>query len=262
MSFVVSLFMFYSSLQAQTAFQLIKTIEMEADFFTTDNQSNIYVVKANELTKLDKTGKLLYKYSTNNFGNITFVDASNMLKIVVFYRNYLQAVFLDNTLSLNGEPISFEKLGFVQTQLVCSSHNSGMWIYDQQNLQLLRLDQNFATTQQTGNLAALLSITIQPDQLMEYDNKVYLNNPSTGILVFDIYGTYYKTIPAKNVKQFQPIGDWVYYNKDTTIKAYNLKTADETTFEIPLSAFKNFRLEINTLILQTQDSIQVYAPSE
>ena len=259
---VLSLFLLYSSLQAQTTFQLIKTIEMEADFFTTDNQCNVYVIKGNELTKFDKTGKLLYKYSNNNFGNITFVDASNMLKIVVFYRNYLQAVFLDNTLSLNGEPISFEKLGFVQTQLICSSHNSGMWIYDQQNLQLLRLDQNFQITQQTGNLAALLSITIQPDQLMEYDNKVYLNNPATGILVFDIYGTYYKTIPAKHVKQFQPIGDWVYYNADTTIKAYNLKTADEITFETPLSVFKNFRLEMNILTLQTKDSIQLYAPAE
>ncbi len=259
---VIWLLIVCNTLHAQTAFQLIKTIKIQADFFTTDNQSSIYAVKGIELTKFDKTGKLLYRYSDNNFGNITSVDASNMLKIVVFYGTYLQAVFLDNTLSLNGEPISFEKLGFVQTQLVCSSHNSGLWIYDQQNMQLLRFDQNLGITQQTGNLSALLQIEMLPDLLMEYDNKVYLNNPTTGILVFDSYGTYYKTIPAKNVKRFQPIGDWVYYNVDTTIKAYNIKAADEITYEAPLSSFKNFRLEMNTLFLQTKDEIQVYIPAE
>ncbi|HSH65794.1 MAG TPA: hypothetical protein VLB84_08355, partial [Bacteroidia bacterium] len=129
--FILSLFTFMRLVAQDTSrFELITTIQTNADFFTTDNQSNIYTVKANVLTKFDKTGKLLYKYSNKNFGDITFVDASNMLKILIFYRNYLLAVFLDNTLSMNGEPISFDKLGFLQTQLICASHNNGMWIYD------------------------------------------------------------------------------------------------------------------------------------
>jgi hypothetical protein len=260
---VIMLFGFYAPVSAQSnAFQLLNTIETTADFFTTDNQSNIYAVKANELTKFDKTGKLLYKYSTNNFGDITFVDASNMLRILVFYKNYLQIVFLDNTLSQNGDPISFDKLGFIQAQLICSSHNSGMWIYDQQNMELVRIDQNLERTQQTGNLSVLLNVPMKPDYLIEYDNKVYLNNPGTGILVFDIYGTYYKTIPVKNVKQFQPFGNLVYYNTGNQIKAYNLKTADETEFEIPVAEFKNFRLEVGVLTLQTNETIQLYTPAQ
>lgn len=253
-------FSFTSIAQDTSRFELVKVITADIDFFTTDNQSNIYTVKENILTKYDKTGRLLYKYSNKNFGNITFVDASNMLKILVFYRNYLQAVFLDNTLSMNGDPISFDKLNLIQAQLICSSHNSGMWIYDQQNLELVRVDQNLERTQQTGNLAALLGISMQPDYLIEYDNKVYLNNPGTGILVFDIYGTYYKTIPVKNAKQFQPFGNLVYYTTGHEIKAYDLRTADELAFEIPLTEFKNFRLEMGVLALQTNDNIQLFAP--
>jgi hypothetical protein len=169
--------------QDTTRFELVNEIHSDIDFFTTDNQANIYTIKANVLTKYDKTGKLLYKYSNKNFGDISFVDAANMLKILVFYMNYLQAVFLDNTLSMNGEPISFDKLNFIQAQLICSSHNNGMWIYDQQNLDLVRINQNLERIQQTGNLGALLGIEMHPDHLMEYDNKVYLNNPGTGILV-------------------------------------------------------------------------------
>lgn len=248
--------------QDSSKFELLTSIQTDADFFTTDNQSNIYVVKANVLTKFDKTGKQLYKYSDKNFGNISFVDASNMLKILVFYRNYLLCIFLDNTLSLNGEPISFDKIGFIQAQLICSSHNNGLWIYDQQNLELVRVGQNLERTQQTGNLAALLSINLHPDYLIEYDNKVYLNNPETGILIFDIYGTYYKTIPVKNIKQFQPFGNQVYYNTGNEMKAYNLQTADESQFEMPLREFKNFRLEMGILTLQTTEGIQLYTAAK
>jgi len=244
---------------AQSNFKLITTINVESDFFTTDNQSNFYTVKADELSKFDKTGKLLYKYSNKSFGNIDFVDASNMLRLLVFYKNFSQVVFLDNTLSLNGEPISLDKIGFQQAQLVCSSHNSGLWIYNQQNLELVRIDQSLEKTQQTGNLNLLLNIDLQPHYLLEYDNKVYLNNPSTGILIFDIYGTYFKTIPIKNLQQFQPIGDWIYYISDNKVKAYNTKTTDESQFEMPEREFKNFRLEMGALFLQTGKSISIYS---
>lgn len=250
--------LFSTSGIAQSNFKLITTIGVEADFYTTDNQSNIYVVKSNELTKYDKTGKLLYKYSNKNLGNIDIVDASNMLRLLVFYKNFSQIVFLDNTLSLNGEPISLDKMGFQQAQLVCSSHDNGLWLYNQQNMELLRIDQTLEKTQQSGNLNVLLNVDLQPNFLLEYGNKVYLNNPSTGILIFDIYGTYYKAIPIKNVQHFQPIGDWIYFMSNSKVKAYNTKTTDEVEFQTPPTEFQNFRLEMGVLILQSAKAISIY----
>lgn len=247
---------------AQTNYKLVKAIEMEIDFFTTDNQSNSYVVKGNELSKFDKTGKLLYKYSNKNLGNIDFVDATNMLRVLVFYKNFSQVVFLDNTLSLNTEPVSFDRLGYQQVQLACSSHNSGIWIYDQQNFELIRMSQTYEKTQQTGNINLLINIPLQPNYLLEYDNKLYLNNPNTGILVFDIYGTYYKTIPVKNTEKIQAIGDWVYFKSGNEVKSYNLKTTEEIEFKMPLSSFNNFRLESKTLFIQTDKGISIYTEKE
>lgn len=254
----ITLYLLHFTSFAQINFNIVTTIDVQADFFTSDNQGNVYVVRANELTKYDKKGKLLYKYSNKNFGNIDFVDASNMLRLLVFYKNFSQIVFLDNTLSLNGESVSLDKIGFQQTQLVCSSHNSGLWLYDQQNLELVRLDQTLEKIQQTGNLSLLLNVDMQPNYLMEYDNKVYLNNPSTGILIFDIYGTYYKTIPIKMVKSFQPIGDLIYFISDNKVKAYNIKTTEELEFETPSAEFQNFRLEMGVLFLQAPKAISVY----
>jgi hypothetical protein len=244
---------------SQSEFKLIATIDIEADFFTSDNQSNVYVVKGDELKKYNKAGKLLYKYSNKNFGNIDFVDASNMMRLLIFYKNFLQVVFLDNTLSLDGDPISLDQMELQQTQLVCSSFNNGIWLYDQQNLEVVRIATTLEKTIQTGNLSMLLNINLKPNSLLEHDNKVYLNNPSTGILIFDIYGTYYKTIPLKNVQHFQPIIDWIYFISDKKIKSYNIKTTEEKEFTIPETDFINFRLETDVLILQKTKSINIYS---
>jgi len=248
-----------TSVFSQGKYTLIKTIETESDYFTTDNQSNVYVVKANELTKYNKDGKLLYKYSNKNLGNITFVDASNMLRVLLFYKEFSQVVFLDNTLSQNGEAISLSLLDIYQPPLACSSYNNGIWVYDQQSFSLLRYDKTLQDIQQTGNLQTLQNDSLQPNIMIEYDNRLYLNNPRSGILIFDIYGTYYKTIPVKNATQFQPITDWVYYQSEKKIKAYNIKTTEEKEFEMPLTDFRNFRLEMSILILQTEKSISLFS---
>jgi hypothetical protein len=257
--FILLLFI-TSTVFSQSKFKLFTEIEGEANFFTTDNQSNIYVAKKYELLKYDKTGKLLYKFSNKNFGDIHYVDASNMMRILVFYKNFAQVVFLDNTLSLNGEPMSFDKAGFQQVDLVCSSFNNGMWIYDQQKFALIQLNTSYEIVHQTENLTNVLNIELQPTCLFEHDNKLYLNNPATGILAFDIYGTYYKTYPLKNAGEFQVIGDWIYYKQADRVKAYNIKTTEEVDFEIPSGEFKSFRLEVDALILQTSKGIAVYSP--
>lgn len=244
---------------AQNNFKQIATISVNTDFYTTDNQSNIYIVVGDELQKYNKSGVLLYKYSNKNLGKIDFVDASNMMRLLVYYKNFLQIVFLDNTLTLKGQPISLEKLDFQQTLLVCSSYDNGFWNYNQQNMELVRIDKSLNKTLQTGNLNTLLSTKLLPNYLLEYNNKVYLNNPTTGLLIFDIYGTYFKTIPIKDLTQFQPINDLIFYNDSTTIKSYNIKTTEIKEFELPTTDFINFRLENEFLILQNTNTITVYS---
>lgn len=243
---------------SQSNYKLIASLPLVPDFLTTDKQGNIYIVKSNELSKYNKAGKLTYKYSNKNLGNIDFVDASNMLRLLVFYQNFSQVLFLDNTLTQQGEPLSLDKIGFQQTQLVASSYNNGMWLYDQQNMQLVRLDNMLLKTQETGNLSRLLNNDITPTRLLEYDNMLYLYNPTSGILLFDIYGTYYKTLPLQNITSFQPLTEKVYYLKDATIKSYNTKTLDEQSFEVPPVIIKNFRVEMDVLIIQTLDAVTIY----
>ena len=243
---------------SQSSYKEIARIKTNANYFTSDNQANIYLAYGNELYKYNKFGLLLYKYSTKKQGSISFVDASNLLRILLFYKDFLLVEFLDNTLSLSSDAINFEQLGYYQTQQVCTSNNSGTWVFDTQNFELIRLSKNLEITNRSGNLNVLLNVNLMPTYCIENDNRVYLYNPASGILVFDIYGTYFKTIAFTDIQSFQVVSDWVYILKNNKLTAYNVLTGEEKKFDLPVSQLKKFRIENNYLLIQTNEELIVY----
>lgn len=236
----------------------IKSLPVKGDQISTDNLSNVYVINFDVLQKFDPKGNLLKTYSNKNFGKISSIDASNPMKLILFYRNFLQVVFLDNTLAQNGDPISLEELGYPQAQLICASHDNGMWVYDQQNFELIRFDQNLLLVNQTGNLAQLLSIDFKPQSMLEYDNRLYVNNPTVGILVFDIFGNYYKTIPLPGIYDFQFKEDELVYYKDGKLNTFHLKTLEQTETKLPDSTAVSVHISNDRLYVLTREALGIY----
>ena len=189
-----------------------------------DGFGNLYVITNNEIIKYNVAGILQKKFSTKRYGKIEFVDAMNPLKILVYYKDFQQIMFLDNQLTESSAMISIEKLGYEQTSLVCSSSNNSFWLYDKQNNELSRFDSELKSLVKTGNLKRILDIDIKPNFMLEHNNYIYLNCPSEGILVFDIYGTFYKTIPLKNLKEFNVVNGDVFYYENNTLKQYQAQT--------------------------------------
>ena len=153
--------------------------------FTTDNLQNTYLYSGSSLRKYDSRGKLLNQYDDRSFGAISYVDVNDPMKVMVFYKDFPEIVFLDNTLSLNGSPINPGDMGFQFATLACISHDNGAWIYENQGLQLVRFDLNLNVTQKTGNLVQALGMYLNPNYLMEYNSYLYMNDTVQGILVFD-----------------------------------------------------------------------------
>lgn len=196
-----------------------KTSHVEIDGF-----GNIYVINDNEIVKYNALGILQKKFSTKRYGKIDFVDAMNPLKLIVYFKDFQQIMFLDNQLTASSDMISVERIGYEQTSLVCSSANNSFWIYDKQNNELVRFDAELKSIVKTGNLKRILDIDMKPGFMMEHNNYVYLNCPNEGILVFDIYGTFYKTIPLKNLKEFNVVNGDVFYFENHTLKQYQAQT--------------------------------------
>lgn len=229
MGFIPFLFSFF--LQTGTPKRLV--IKAKFDFFVVDNIGNMYTVHDDELVKYLANGKLFARYSNLKLGSITSVDATNPLKIVLYYRDFQQIVFLDNQLSVNSEAVSLEKLGYVQTELVCASVNNSFWIYNKQNNELQRFNENSKRITSTGNLKQVLRTEFTPNFMMEYNGYLYLNCPETGIYVFDIFGTFSRIISIKELKHFQVSETIIYYKRGNSFCSYNYTLFEEACKNLP-----------------------------
>lgn len=208
-------------------------LKIKSDFFTTDNMGNIYTVREDELIKYLANGKMFARYSNLKLGAIQLVDATNPLKILVYYKDFQQLVFLDNQLSQNSDVVPLERLGLEQTSLVCASTNNSFWIYSKHNNELLRFNENSQKIASTGNLKQILQTNLNPNAMKEHNGYLYLNCPETGIYVFDMFGTFSKIISIKNLKQFQVNENIVYYLKDSSFCSYNFTLFDEVCKPLP-----------------------------
>jgi len=239
-------------------YELVAKIPLGAGSFTTDNLQNLYVYHRSTIRKYSSGGSLLYTYSDKSYGDITSVDANNPLKLVVFFKDFPQILFLDNTLSQNGNAVNPSDLGYPLTTMACMSHDNGLWLYDAQNFQLVGFDVNLLQTQKTGNLSQLLAMVINPFSLQEYNSYLYLNDTAKGLLVFDSFGTYFKTIPLKDITNFQIRGDDMFYIQNRKIHAFHLKTIMEDVTAAPDSMASQVRIEKNLLYENYRDTVRIY----
>jgi len=237
----------------------LTAINVKQDFFTADNIGNVYVINADELVKFLPGGKFFARYSNLKLGSITSVDATNPLKLLLYYRDFQQIVFLDNQLSKNSEPVSLELLGYEQTDLVCAGANNSFWIYNKQNNELLRFDENSKKIASTGNLKQVLQVNLAPNFMLEHNGYLFLNCPETGIYVFDIFGAFSRVITLKGLNYFQLTEDIIYYQKDSVFCSYNYKLFEEACKGIPQFKSGTVAKYYNTKLYTTSsDSLTIY----
>ena len=240
-------------------YTLINSIPFsEATFLTTDKLGNAYVVIENQLLQFDQKGKPLANYSEKNLGTLGFVDAGNPMKILLFYPDFARLIILDSKLSPQSS-INLRELKINQPLTACNSKENGYWVYDREDDQLKKINLNLQVIQQSGNLTQIIGYQIQPGMMMEDNGFVYLNNPSSGILVFDRFGAYYKTIPYQNLTNFQVIEkDVLFINKNKLFR-FDSKSLSETEVLLPQQdSIRSVRIEQHELYLLTSDSLNFY----
>src|SRR4029079_15289087 len=120
-----------------------------------------------------------------------------------------------------------------QPTAICNSGEDGYWIYGREDDQLKKIDNNLKIVFQSGNLTQVVGYQIQPEMMTEDNGFVYINNPSTGILVFDRYGTYYKTLPFTELKKFQVINKDLLFIKNNRLYRYESNSLEQKEILLP-----------------------------
>jgi hypothetical protein len=211
------------------------------------------------LSKYDRAGQLQKTFSNKNYGTLTSVDVSNPLRIVLYYRDFNRVIFLDNMLSRIGDDLVLETLGLPTIHAVASSHDNGLWLFTEQNSELIRLNRNLQIENRSGNLAEITGKSSSPDRMLEKGDHLYMHCPGSGILIFDNFGTYWKTIPVVDEVHFQSAdNDLVWFN-GRTISFINIKTLEKGEYSEPSdSTALDMRIENEAVYVLKKDSVLVY----
>jgi hypothetical protein len=203
-----------------------KVIKGNFDRFTTDELGNVYTIQGDEIRLFDATGKAMARNSVKTFGAITSLEAFSSLKPLIFSRSLGMLALLDNTLAVQADPIDLSRNGFAQVTLACMSVQNAFWFFDERLLELRRIDKQMRVLSNTGRLDQLLGFAPRPVFMQEHDGWLYVCDPEQGILVFDIFGGYSRTLPIVGVNIFEVRDGHVIYLKDGVLHAYDLKSFD------------------------------------
>jgi len=227
--------------------------------FTTDELGNIYVLNKDEIELYRTTGEFWMRNSIKTVGTIHSMDVFYSLKPMLYSQELQQLAVLDNTLSVQGDLVWLNRIGFPQISLVASSVQNHFWLYDQLDMQLIRVNKQWQRILESGRLDQLLGLSLEPTQIVEHDNWVYLNDPQNGILVFDLFGTYAKTIPITGASGLQLRNKSLFYMKEGKAYEYNTRNFTINEISIPHEDFRSIRVEEARILYLTEKGIHSLA---
>jgi hypothetical protein len=86
-----------------------------------------------------------------------------------------------------------------------------------------------------------------------------VNDSALGILVFDVFANYIKTIPLKGIVDFKILGDDLYFCKNKVLYDYDLKGLLQKSIQLPDSlSISDFSIEKDRLYLAKDSLVEVY----
>ena len=226
--------------QNDSAFQFIKTIKGDFTYFNVDNLDNIYLItKSNQLKKINATGDSVAVFNdVKRYGNPDFVDVTNPLKSLLYYKNYSTVVVLDRLLTVRNN-INLRKQNIFYVNAVTLSYDNYMWIFDEEDFTLKKIDEEGKLIQTSADWRMLFDTVPAPVKIIDRDNFVYLYDPAKGFYIFDYYGGFKNRLAFLNWTNVEVNGSTVYGFGQNKLYSYQLKSLQLKEYKLP-TFFGNF----------------------
>lgn len=257
---VVLLFLVFSfEIKAQNKILLksTDTILIEAQRIFSDPLAQLYALNQNTLTRIGANPTP--NYSNSFYGIPDVVDVNNPLKILVFYKNQSVIMFLNSDLAPGSEIIKIDNIGIGDISTVGASQFGGFWLFDNTNQQLIGMDMflNIKIRSQQG--IPFVNEPINPHQIVEHSNTVYLVDRNTGIFLFDNYGGFQKFIPQPEVEKIEPIdAHHILFKTGDSLFVYATDFDQQNTIKYSNTNKYDFSITKNILYILSRDTLFIY----
>lgn len=236
------------------------SVQVNGNSINVDNLGDVYVVAKQDIMKYKNGGQLYRLYSNKSLGEISCIDVSNPLKTLVFYRDLSRLVFIDNTLSEQKESIYLEQIEREFASLACTSNDeNGFWLFDPVAFTLTRYNQKMQVKAEVQNIHQLTGKTINPLWMIERGNRLFLVDAKNGILLFDIFGTYLKTIPLLEITKLWVDGDMlIALNEKMELIQGSFSGIEQRRIALPENDFTDICFLAGKLYILGKEELTVY----
>lgn len=236
--------------QSDTSFRLLRVMEGDIVDFTTDNLDNIYVLNSrNQVKKFNKDGDSVAVYNdVRKFGQATLIDVSNPLKVLLYYKDFATVVMLDRFLNAVNV-VDLRKQGVLQAKAIGQSYDNKIWVYDELEAKLKKIDEDGKLMLETPDFRLLLTQAIAPVKIFDENRYVYLYDSLKGAYVFDYFGALKNGILVQGWQNFKVSGKFIFGSKADTLYRYEISTFqyDDWPMPEPIRNSKSFNFSSSRL---------------
>lgn len=256
--------------RAQTDSTFVRVGVMSGDIveFAVDNLDNIYILNSrNQLRKYNMNGDSVAIYNdVKKFGQATLIDVSNPLKVLLYYKDFSTIVALDRFLN-PVNTIDLRKHNIFQVKAIGQSYDNKVWVYDELENKLKKVDEEGKLLQETPDLRMLTGQSISPFKLFDEDRYVYVYDSTYGVYVFDYFGTFRNNIMIRQWQNFKVAGKFMFGSRSDTLFRYEIATfrLDEWKMPLPLRNSRAFSFSGSRLYAlvkecgRTENCILIYS---
>ncbi len=248
------------SMQAQvdSSFELIRRFKGDITAFAVDNLENIYLLSSSDqLKKLNAAGDSVAVYNNiRKNGKLSLIDVSNPLRVLLYYKNFSQVVILDRLLNIRNT-IDLRDQNIFQVQAICLSYDNGIWLYDELENKLKKIDEEGKLVFETADFRQLFGEAFTFISITDMNGLIYLYDRKKGIFAFDYYGALKNRIPFTGADHIKITGQVIqgirndslirYQPQFFTFQEYPLPPLFHDAISLSYSSSKLYVLKRNEL---------------
>jgi hypothetical protein len=236
--------------QTDTSFRLLRLIKGDFVEFTVDNLDNIYLLNSrNQVKKYNANGDSVGVYNdVKKYGTATLIDVSNPLKLLLFYRDFGTVVMLDRFLNAVNN-IDLRKQNILQSRAIGQSYDNKIWVYDELENKLKKVDEEGKLLQETTDFRLLLGVAPAPIKIYDENRYVYVYDSIYGVYVFDYYGALKNNIMIQHWQNFKVAGKFIFGSRNDSVFRYDITTFRVDEWKMPKAIYgsKSFNFSSSRL---------------
>lgn len=218
-----------------SSFVFNKIIPGDFASFTIDNLDDIYLINyTDQIKKLSPNGDSAIFNEVRKYGKLFSMDATNPLKILLYYKNFSTIVVLDRYLTIRNT-INLRNQNIFNVKAIAPSYDNNIWIFDEGDAKLKKIDDNGNVLLETVDFRNIFDTIPSPTQIVDRDGFVYLYDTSKGFYSFDYYGSLKSKLPFLNWSNTEVIANTLYGFSNSSLYQYKMGSLNLKEYKLPVS---------------------------